>query len=289
MGDIFVQGTTSPAADQWLETATTVPLPVDAVKALKLAPFYRKYVNAMGIPVLGSDAVSDAAVLEAAYLIRCMLQNVPDVAERIAKNRVRVAVMACSERTRMVPEHRDLDAKFDKRARGVGATSARPASSCAEENLLGCQGDPYRLENIFVHEFSHTVHLTGLDKGFDKELRQTYAKAMAAGLWQDAVRDGQKVPTYAATNHEEYWAEGVQSYFGCNWPEPDPSHNGVNGRDPLRDYDPALWDLVGRAFGDNPWSYVKPQDRAGQPHLRALDREKLKFAWTAADLALDAS
>ncbi|HEX8906761.1 MAG TPA: hypothetical protein VF771_18060 [Longimicrobiaceae bacterium] len=288
MADIFVHPSASAAADEWLQTATISPMPVDAVKPLKLSTFYRKYVDAMGIPVLGSDRVSDAAVLEAAYLVRCMLQNAPDIARQIARNKVRVAVMACDERTRNVPEHSDLEPMFDKRARGVGATSARPASSCAEENLLGCTGDPYRLENIFVHEFAHTIHKMGLDKKFDKELKQVYDNAMRLGRWQDAVKDGEKIRTYAATNYEEYWAEGVQSYFGCNWPEPDVSHNGVNGREALERYDPELFDLISRTLGDNPWTYVRPQDRADQPHLRGGDREKLKFAWTAADNALDA-
>jgi len=291
---IFVQGTASPAADEWLETAAVGPVPQSIRNQLGLKDFYVKHVDAMGIPVMGSSQVSDGAVIEAAYLIRCMLQNAPEIAERIAKNRVRVAVMSCAERTRMVPEHSDLDAKFDKRARGLGATTARPASSCAEENLLGCTGDPYRLENVFVHEFSHTIHLMGLGPDFDKELKQTYNHAMETRkpdgtmLWMDAVRDGQPIPTYASTNYEEYWAEGVQAYFGCNWPEPDVSHNGINGREQLAEYDRDLHDLIDRTLNFNLWNYIKPKDRANQPHLTGPGTESLAFAWTPADLALDA-
>jgi hypothetical protein len=291
MTDLSPQLGTTRGPDAWLDTAAVQRLPVDAVLALGLAPFYRKYVDAMGIPVVGSDEVSNAALIEAAYLVRCMLQNAPDIAAEIARNRVRVAVMACSERTRQVPEHSDLDAKFDKRARGLGATSARLASSCAEENLLGCRGDPYSLESIFVHEFAHTVHLLGLGgvgSAFDGVLRQTYDQAMEDKLWKDAVQGGQQVPTYASTNYEEYWAEGVQSYYACNWPVPNETHNGVNGRERLAEYDPRLCDLVAKTFGDNPWNYVPPKDRPDQPHLLGGDGARLVFAWTDADRALDA-
>ena len=48
-----------------------------------------------------------------------------------------------------------------------------------------------------------------IDPEFDGRLRAAYARAMDKGLWKE---------TYAATNHKEYWAEGVQSYFDCNAP-----------------------------------------------------------------------
>jgi len=64
---------------------------------------------------------------------------------------------------------------------------------------------------------------------------------MAASLWQD---------TYAATNEEEYWAEGVQSYFDVNLASdpPDGIHNHVDTRAKLAAYDPALYALVDEVF-----------------------------------------
>ncbi|MEN8802946.1 MAG: hypothetical protein ABF297_13325, partial [Thiogranum sp.] len=82
--------------------------------------------------------------------------------------------------------------------------------TCGEENLLGYPGDPYADENILIHEFAHNIHLRGManiDPTFDTRLQKAYEKAMAAGLWKNK---------YAATNRFEYFAEGVQSWFGNN-------------------------------------------------------------------------
>jgi hypothetical protein len=255
----------STTADSWLATTIVTLPPEPVVKKFKLAPFYRKFVDVMGIPIIASEKVSDAAVLEAGYLAHQMLQHRPQVARELAKKRVRVAVMAVSELTSVLPEHSDLP-DFDRRARGLGATMGRPASSCAEENLLGCPGDPYAKESIFIHEFAHTMHTLGLPEEFDRRVKASYDRAMRMGLWRG---------TYAAENHLEYWAEGVQSYFGCNWPERDPSHNGVNGRAALAGHDPELFGLVREVYGDAGWEYVPAIKRVTQPHLKTVDRTKL--------------
>ena len=284
MGDRPAPANASAAADDWLRHAKVTEPPDDVVKHDTLdKAFYRKYVDAGGIPVVASQKSSDAAVLEAGYLAVAMLQNAPDIAQRIAANKGRIAVMAFSERTRDIPEHAKLDPTAYDRCRGVGGTMAIPVSSCGEEDLLDYPTEPYWSENIFIHEFAHTIHLLGLDRDFDAELQQTYKEAMAAELWNNAKgADGKKVPAYAAHDHHEYWAEGVQSYFGCNCSHADASHNGVNGRDALEEYDPGLFGLIGRTLGDNPWCYVSTKERADQPHLQGLDRSSLpKFSWDA--------
>lgn len=218
---------------------------------VKLDPFYQKHVDLDGLPILSSEKVSDAGLLEAAFLIRRMLAERPDVLKEMARRGVRFVVMAPTEMTTDVPEQRHLknDPKtdWDKRARGLGGK----VTSCGEENLLNLKGDRYRNENILIHEFSHAVHTYGLgslDRGFDARLREVYKKATAAGLWKD---------TYAATNHSEYWAEGVQSYFDCNNPPNRGVHNDVNTREELAKYDPALFELIDESFKQNPWRYVR--------------------------------
>ncbi|MFO0799841.1 MAG: hypothetical protein U0804_20410 [Gemmataceae bacterium] len=182
------------------------PIP-DALRAeLKLAPFYQRYADAGGLPVVGSAEVSDHALAEAAWIVGRMLGERPDLVKAMRANRVRVAVMAATEYTTDLPEHANMKPKlyWDRRARGLGATRSNPVVSCGEENLLGYRGDPYPAENIFVHEFAHAIHGTGLsttDPTFDRRLRAAYQAARDRGLWKN---------TYAATNAGEYWAEGVQ-------------------------------------------------------------------------------
>src|SRR4051812_37948973 len=185
------------AAARPADTQPTVTKPPDA---LHLDRFYEKYVDAAGIPVISSGKVPDAALLMAADLIDHMLANRPDVAAAMAKSGARVAVMAKSEVTTDVPEHRHLKPKayWDQRARGLGGTRFIPTTSCAEENLLGYEDDRYRGENILIHEFAHAIHEIGmasLDAGFDARLKQTFDDAIAKGRW---------VKTYAASNRNEY-------------------------------------------------------------------------------------
>ena len=251
--------------------------PEALVQSLGLAPVYRKHVDVGGFPVLGSAKASDFALLEAAYLIERMLQQRPDVRRALMASKTRFAVMAPQELTTEIPEHGDLRPKdyWDRRARGLGATDARPAVSCGEENLLCLPGDPYAAENILIHEFAHAIHEMGLNKidgEFDRRLRQAYEQALEDGLWKG---------TYAATNHNEYWAEGAQSWFDTNRP-PDHDHNHVDTREELKEYDPRLAALAAEAFGDTEWRYVRPSQRkpAERSHLEGFDLATApRFEW----------
>ena len=62
------------------ESAPQVDAPPAKVgKALKLDAFYTKHVDVEGFAVVGSKRVADAAMLEAAYLIRRMLGGRNDI------------------------------------------------------------------------------------------------------------------------------------------------------------------------------------------------------------------
>ena len=243
----------------------------------KLDEFYQKHIDVGGLPIVGSKQVSDAAILEAAWIVKKMIGHRPDLLKAMADNNTRLAVMAYNEFTTDVPEHRHLRSRvfWDRRARGLGATPSAPAVSCAEENLLCHPNDPYSTENICIHEFAHAIHgmgMTTIDPTFEKRLTEAYKTAIKAGLWKN---------TYASGNRQEYWAEAVQSWFDDNR-ENDALHNHVNTRAELRKYDPALARLCEQVFGDRTWRYKKPQlrDPAERAHLANVDFEKLpKFQW----------
>jgi len=259
------------------------PVPETVRAQFNLAGFYQKYVDLEGFPIVSSSRVSDYALLEAAWIVRHMLTNRSDILQAMASNNVRLAVMAWNEFTTDIPEHSDLKSAvyWDRRARGLGATRARPAVSCAEENLLCYPGDPYATENILVHEFSHAIHEMGMnsvDPTFDKRLRAAFASAKEKGLWKK---------TYAGSNPSEYWAEGAQAWFDDNR-ENDGLHNHVNTRAELKEYDVELARLCGEVFGDGAWRYVKPMRRteADRAHLRGHDFSKgPQFKWRPTDVA----
>ncbi|MCA9138027.1 MAG: hypothetical protein KDB00_14745 [Planctomycetales bacterium] len=241
---------------------------------LGLAPVYTKYVSADGYPIVSSSAVSDYALKEAAYLIDLMLAKRPDVRRAMINSGSRMVVMAHNEFTTDIPEHSHLQPKdyWDRRARGLGGSRRDPCCSCGEENLLGFEGDPYHQESILIHEFAHNIHLRGLvelDPTFDDRLKQAYQRAMDQGLW-----DGK----YASTNHSEYFAEGVQSWFDNNRP-PDHDHNHVDTRKELREYDPGLAAICEEVFGETQLTYTKPITRLSG-HLEGYEPDKSpRFQW----------
>ena len=234
----------------------------------ELAPFYGKSVMVGPLPVVGSEDVSDAALLEAAWIVHKMVGQRDDILEAMADQRVRLVVMAWNEFTTDVPEHAHLEPAvyWDRRARGLGVTPEAPAVSCAEENLLAFPGDPYEEENILIHEFAHAIHAMGLnrvDPTFEGRLNEAYTSAREQGLWRG---------TYAITNPDEYWAEGVQSWFDDNR-EDDALHNRVNTRAELEEYDSALAVLCREVFGDKEWRYQRPRNRSTEEraHLASVD------------------
>lgn len=242
-----------------------------------LGEHYQKALLVEGFPIVSSEKVPDNALYEAAAIIGKMLKNRPDILQKLGENKIRLSIMAASERTSDLPEHSDLFPHefWNRRARGLGATRERPAVSCGEENLLHNPGDPYGTESIMVHEFAHAIHLMAvndLDPTFDQRLEDTYKDAMARGLWKGK---------YAADNSREYFAEAVQSWFDTNR-ENDALHNHVNTREELIEYDPGAAKLVAEVFGENDWRYLRADhpSRKDEPHLENLDRSQLTpFAW----------
>lgn len=260
-------------------------LPVEAVsfkhyvvkappEAMKLDPFYEKYVSASGYPIVSSQRVSDYALKEAAYLVDMMLARRPDVRQAMIDSGSRMAVMAHDEYTTDLPEQREMEPKdyWDVRARGLGGSQIDALCSCAEENVLAFVGDPYSTENILIHEFAHNIHLRGMvnvDPTFHERLTAAYDRAMADGLWKGK---------YASTNPEEYFAEGVQSWFDNNR-QPDHDHNHVDTRSELREYDPGLAAICEEVFGDTKLIYTKPVTRL-YGHLEGYDPSTApNFEW----------
>ncbi len=241
--------------------------------------FYKKVIFVGEFPVLGSDKVSDAAMAEAAWIVRQMTSHRPELLAALAESKTRMAVMAHNEYTTDIPEHSKLESRvyWDRRARGLGATPSAPAVSCAEENLLCFDGDPYWNENICIHEFAHALHgmaMRRLDKTFDGRLRKAFREATENGQWAG---------TYAGTNAEEYFAEGTQSWFDDNR-ENDALHNHVNTRAELLEYDPPLAELCREVYGDGEWRYWKPARRAAEDraHLGKFPVPNApRFRWRA--------
>jgi hypothetical protein len=252
---VILLGLCAPSRMLYGQTSGAAVLRADEIKItappanLKLDPFYKKYINANGFPIVSSWRVPDSALRQAYKIIVTITGMLPsEVVNKMRECGVRIGVMARYEGTTDIPEHRflanDTSINWDVRARGLGGTVDDPLTTCAEENLLCYQIDKYHAEDILIHEFAHTIHLAGIiqvDTTINSRLQASLNRAIAAGKFLN---------TYAATNIEEYWAEGVQDWFNVNAevPVPDGKHNYVNTRAELKEYDPGLYAILSEYF-----------------------------------------
>ncbi|CAG2224479.1 unnamed protein product [Mytilus edulis] len=209
-----------------------------------LDQFYQKYTEAYGIPVIGSDQVSDNALRRACYVVRFMFADNKDVRTSYYKRYGRVAVIGASEGTTDIPEHRWLPKRLNERTRGLGATDYAPVCTAGEENASCFCKDKYFLEDIFVHEIAHGAHLLGAKyaiAGWNKRLIKQFEAAKRKGLWKR---------TYAMSSSAEYFAEGVQSYFNVNThlDKTDGVHGPISNQKRLQEYDPELYNLIHEVF-----------------------------------------
>lgn len=244
-------------------------------------PFYQKYTDALGIPVLSSEKVPNLALVVARDIVNSMLAGRPDFRAAMMARNWRVGVMAESEITGDIPEHANRkrpgappdepvteeDRQFwARRARGLGGNP----TTGAEENLLGYPGTRYFGENILVHEFSHAIMGGGIrnaDPELLNEIRAAYDSAMAKGLY--AYDDGRR--HYATTNANEYWAEGAQWWFHSNYGECFAGGERVESPDDLERYDPKLYELLSRVFN----THHIPMDVYHAKNIRPRGRGQL--------------
>ncbi len=251
-------------------------LPSDAL----LDGFYAQLRADAAIPVVASAAVTAAAIDEAEWILDGMLGGADALRAALRQSGAYLVVMAHDEFVHQIPEHAHMQPPlyWARRSRGFGAHPENPAMSVGAENLLRLRGDPMGAESILVHEFAHTVQHMGLDRiapDFSTRLQATYGAARAAGLWAGK---------YAMSNSAEYWAEGVQSWFGTNR-APDPDHNAVDTRAELEAYDPVLAALCAEVFGATTWTYSPPAGR-----IPGWDPARLpEFRWSAEILADEAN
>ncbi len=232
------------------------PIVIRPPAKLALDPFYTKYVDANGIPIVSSEVVSNAALFVARDIVIHMLSKRSDLRQKLIDNCVRVGVIGEKQFTTDIPEYKRLNQECPEQdwnvvTRGVGAIHGRPAASCAEENLLCWPSDRYRSsgESILVHEFGHTIYdmaLVELDHYFIDRVELAFHFAQQNDLWAS---------TYARTNVKEYWATGAQHWFdaGGYSATANTIHNHIHTRSELRDYDPALYELLSEVFSDDEW------------------------------------
>lgn len=234
----------APAPAAFAASAQAIPVAVVQRYALT-DPWYAKYSEVRGIPVVGSAAVDDRTLRVARQTIARVLATTPrETVRRLRKANFHVAVIARNERIGAIPEARDRLGPDSDRLYwgGFGATLHWPLAVATEANLADQAGE----ENLLIYSLAGSIAELALKPGnrsFAPALDRAYVHALEKGLWPNS---------YARANSASYWAEGVQSYFDANREGSqagDGIHGRVNTRRELRAHDPLLYRLIEEAFG----------------------------------------
>lgn len=248
-----------------LSAALFAAAPVaEAIAAPSDGAFYGKSLDADGVAIIGSARAPDAALRTARAIVRTMLARRPDLRRDMAREKVRVAVLAPDEGIMDLPEHRHwrkpspddprltkcerdeyawriaplTDAAYwNARARGIGGT----LTAVGAENLLATEGSRYFGENILVHEFAHQIlpSVERVDPRLHARVTKAYERALRAGKWKG---------DYAAVTVQEYWAEGTQFWFNSNMVSRLDDGTVLSAGD-LRRYDPGLYAALAEVYG----------------------------------------
>jgi hypothetical protein len=228
----------------------------------KTNAYYSKFTYAREFPVVGSNKVSDEALLKANDTVRKMFAYRHDILKALISDGARLVVLGRDESLGELPEFRGSNstAGFDQ-VRYLDYTPSQKLMVVPEENVLGLPTDRFAGEGMVVSEFARALYrvtgvrpvdpefdkrrqkqqyelrVTRLDVTFDQKLEKLYDEAKGKGLWRG---------TAAARDRDHYWVAGVLAYFDATGAGPPPigAERPIDSREALKAYDPALHALV---------------------------------------------
>ena len=200
---------------------------------LNADPYYQKYLDAGGVPILAPATVSDDELLRAQAITLAMVADRPDLLDVLAAQNTRILLYDREKGgLTQLPEFADYsDSHFAGvwRETSYSGTVAAPAMTA------------YHCNETLIHEIAHAldyairVHERKAfrESKFKQARNQAYLSAMKAGLWAG----------YESTLSHEYWAEMV-----VYWLRPDMFRTQFGFHD-LSEYDSGAARLIEQYLG----------------------------------------
>jgi len=206
--------------------------------------FYKKFVNANGIPIMSSQDVSDYALKECARIIRGVTGDLqPNFMPALLKKKERIALWANNSTACSIPEvAKPCQLKDFKGGMAWGNILI------LQETSFQCdvRGNAW-IGRVLVHEFMHAVNFVfgEIDKNLQKALNKAYNDAKQKGTWPK--------DEYAMVSTWEYFAVGGQTWFEAN----EQRHCDMKAcnRGELQKKDKQLYDIVDRTCKTPTWFY----------------------------------
>ena len=207
-------------------------------QSLNVHPYYKKYLDVVGVPVLSSLDVSDEELYQVRNTILGMLSDRPDLLSTMAEIGYRVIIypdrFEKGGRITDLPEFKESG--FSQKVVGAAGRTPYGWVAAAPETAR-------HYNHVLIHQAAHLVEdALRLQPGADEfiaRLNGAYRTAILRGRWED---------TYASNDVLEYWAEAVRAWF-----TPSEFAGWLGPRyQKLADYDPNAAALVEDVFGNAP-------------------------------------
>lgn len=224
--------------------------------------YYTKFSNCLcGIPIKSSEKVSYYAHHLTANIVDTMLSKVPQVTNKLLENGADISIYGLEEDVYDIPEHRGGAVIMQRPVEGYGGMPSNPTTSISAQNVLRVSEGLHQTRNlnesILVHEFSHAIHLLGInllpDKKLSSEIVTAYEHAKNNKLWPN---------TYLISNYEEYFATLSTIWFNVMAESASGKWDGVRGpintRSELKEYDSLGYQMLEKIYPKNvlpyPWN-----------------------------------
>jgi alpha-glucosidase len=205
-------------------------------------------------------AASDQALLKANGAIRKMFAYRHDILKALINDGVKLVILGKEERISDLPEARGKD--IDQLARFLEYSPDLKLIVTAEENVAADPSNPLSGDNQTIRLFAKALYdlcanrpvdpnwekrgrevqqyelrVTRLDTRFKEAVEKLHETAGEKNLWKG---------TGALISPAEYWARGVLAYFDAAGQvhPPEGAPHPISTREQLREYDPALFELV---------------------------------------------
>jgi hypothetical protein len=222
----------------------------------------RQTRNLEGWTILVSNellAKEEAAVERALELLTAQLQEINRVVPAAAVVELRKTPLWFS------PEYPGVQprAEYHPDAGWLRENNRDEAMEKAIEftNVRTFERETKRMPNFALHELAHAYHDRVLPQGFgNTEIRAAFEKAKAGGRYdrvEQRFGDGRSahVRAYAITSPQEYFAECSEAFFSTNDFFP-------FTRDQFAKYDPEMFNLLKRLWGETHATCASPERRA---------------------------
>ena len=246
--------------------------------SLQLDPFFQKYVDADGFPVVGSARVSAQALQNASDVIVHMLAARTDLRQSLADEGSFFVVIAEIEWASEMPglEHlrrnatattEDGSAREVDGIRGLSGnrSNGKKYALTGEEDLLRrltsySNAVPEETVRVTMHETAHMIHdaIQTVDNDLYERIDDAYDAAVSAGRWPDQ---------YITVNVAEYWAVGTVVWFNVAF---ETEVRPQNTREELLEHDPVLHALLAEVY---PEDYIPGFDRYPNPSEQTQSSE----------------